>query len=175
MNNNFHEIFIKDKNCRVQFISQAPSPVSDYDYDPTDWSRRFISTYLHTLVFKDMITDLDIVTLLFSSDTCAQIILAFYDMAIRSEAQAMVKTIDNIFINSTYHPGSLTVIKHPGYIQLSIIQPQHPTIVFNLDFREAEAFMDMIDISELEDMYTFGPMSIPEYLYNYGDILEGDY
>ena len=35
----------------------SPSKVSDYDYDPRDISRRFYSTYFHTLEFRDGITN----------------------------------------------------------------------------------------------------------------------
>ena len=69
---------IETFNYKVNHKISVPSRVGDYDYDPNNPDRRFCSTYIHTLEFRDKITDQEVVTLIMSSEECANLISALY-------------------------------------------------------------------------------------------------
>lgn len=71
-----NEIFTQ--NYRISHSIEEPSEMSDYDYDPSRPLRRFISTYIHKVEFFDVVTDQRIISLSFSSETCAQFIVGLY-------------------------------------------------------------------------------------------------
>ena len=69
---------IETVNYKVNHKISVPSRVGDYDYDPNNPDRRFVSTYIHTLEFRDKITDQEVITLTMSSEECANLISALY-------------------------------------------------------------------------------------------------
>lgn len=53
---------------------ELPSKMSDYDYDLARPNRRFLSTFLHKVIFCDKITGIEYLNMNFASEACACII-----------------------------------------------------------------------------------------------------
>ncbi len=112
-------------NYIVYYTLAIPTKISDYDYDPTNINRRFISTLLHELSFYDRITNAKIVELKFSTDICNKIRSGFIRMITdpmnEESVRPLILTIKDIYSNDMLTPSIISLFKSPDKIQLSIL------------------------------------------------------
>ena len=174
---------IYTQNYRITHSVAEPSKMSDYDYDPDKPYRRFVSTYLHTLKISDRITDQELISLKFSSETCAQIIIGLYGVYFKKysyndaypispdpnmssfleEASSIgrimnygnitLTTINSVYINDSIRPGSLVISKNPNDVQFSVINAGSPIINFNIYFDDAGNLLSLLEREEMENMF----------------------
>ena len=93
-------------NIVINYKIKEPSANMDYDYDPYNSSRRFISTYIHQLDFIDKYTEVEILSINFSSEVCASIIKNLYLIMIEGFT---LLTIQNVYCNNK--SGTLMLLK----------------------------------------------------------------
>lgn len=127
----------------------SPSKVSDYDYDPRDISRRFYSTYFHTLEFRDGITNAVYIKLFFPTEICQSIaegLMKLVEGESIANSRPIVYTIRGIFVDGAHQSSLCTLSKtrNSNNISMSILTPYNYTISLN----EVDA-IEMI--TELDD------------------------
>lgn len=179
--NKYHEIFTQ--NYRISHSIEEPSKMTDYDYDPSDPSRRFVSTYLHILEFFDIITNQKLISLKFSSETCAQIIVGLYGICFRNDSyrdaypinpdphmssvldeavslkkfishgNMVLTTISSIYIDNSIRSGAIILSKNQSDIQLSIINHEAPVLNFIFSYNDIGALLNLLEIDEIENMF----------------------
>ena len=93
-------------NIVINYKIKEPSANMDYDYDPYNPTRRFISTYIHQLDFIDKYTEVEILSINFSSEVCATIIKNLYLIMIEGFT---LLTIQNVYCNNK--SGTLMLLK----------------------------------------------------------------
>lgn len=153
------EFFIKTSRYRVIHRVKEPSRVTDYDYDWRESDKRFITTYLHTLEFYDVLTNAKIYELNFSSETCAEILLTIYkvlaeapDLANYHKTIIVPTTVpDNIYLHVTFN------LKFKSILDMRITNSCtcmiENTNLFFYGEREIQAFIDLLETERVVGMF----------------------
>ena len=133
MNNSNYTLNLLNYNLLYEI--NLPSKITDYDYDTNNSSRRFISTLLHKLSFYDKITNIKILDLNFSTETCYNLkhgLIKLIDDNSKSPKPFLL-TIRDIYLDEMYIPSVLSMFKLPNnYIQISILNNINQKIlIFN--------------------------------------------
>lgn len=129
-----------------------PSKISDYDYDPTNIDRRFISTYLHTLTFLDAITGIELISFSFDSLLCADMISDLYELSHKDIPVASL-SISNIHFSSR--------ITSDGRIVFTKIQNQplrmgifdSVDLIVSIEISDIDSLIETLNTDEIEDMF----------------------
>lgn len=112
-------------NYLIYYTISLPTKISDYDYDPNNINRRFITTLLHDLIFCDRITNTKIVELKFSTDICDRLkygLIKMVDNPIDEESsRPLILTVKDIYSNDMFTPSIVSLYKLPNKIQLSVL------------------------------------------------------
>lgn len=127
----------------------SPSKVSDYDYDPRDISRRFYSTFFHTLEFKDRITNTIYTKLFFPTEVCQAIaegLMNIIEGETPNSTRPIMYTIKGIFVDGYSESCMCTIskIKNADCITLSILSPSNYLISLN-EFDAIELITELDD------------------------------
>ena len=141
-----HVFCLVTSRYKIIHTIKAPTRITDYDYGD---GKRYISTYIHTLEFRDKITESKIYEFSFPSDVCAQIISVLYRIMI----------IDDYSIPFIPIPGNINRGLHiwymPGY-NLSITMTDNEDIsavfLFN-GTEEINGLISLLDVDEIEEMF----------------------
>lgn len=139
----------------IEHDLRYPSKVSDYDYDPNNLNRRFVTTYIHYLIFKDTITNIEILSLKFTSEICARIISVLYQLSFDIEDTSnstTVISINDIFIDGKNLPSTIIVSKVGNNVNISLAK-SHETISISLNAIEVQEFISLLERDEILDMY----------------------
>lgn len=114
----------------IDHYMSPPSKSSDYDYDPDNPYRRFISIFMHHLVFIDYITNQELLHIIFSSDIAESIsygILSMFDnLGVDNNdiiSKKITTTINDIFIQGI-------VDKH---VVLILNRLENGRVLFNIE------------------------------------------
>ena len=109
----------------IYYTISLPTKISDYDYDPNNINRRFITTLLHDLIFCDRITNTKIVELKFSTDICDRLKYGLIKMVNKpvdeESSRPLILTIKDIYSNDMFTPSIVSLYKLPNKIQLSVL------------------------------------------------------
>ena len=138
----------------------APTKNTDYDYNPADPSMRYCSSYLHKLVFEDNITHSPIVSLGFSSDTCATLISSIYKILFdthdgRKENDHLL--VSPIYINDDQTPCCVMLL-NPMH-NIFTIRVCNEYTMMDLMFRTGDETMVLLSLLEdytMENMFISG-------------------
>ena len=127
----------------------SPSKVSDYDYDPRDISRRFYSTFFHTLEFKDRITNTIYTKLFFPTEVCQAIaegLMNIVEGETLNSTRPIMYTIKGIFVDGYNESCMCTIskIKNADRVTLSILSPCNYSISLN-EFDAIELITELDD------------------------------
>jgi len=138
----------------IEHEIKEPSKLSDFDYDPEDLGRRFISTYIHTLRFKDRITDAELVTIGFPSETCANIIVGIMGTDAMSNNHHLLSSVKGIFVNGSHKPGIMTIsrIWNGDGITITILN-NGETYRFDMDSKDVYKFVDLLETDQIVEMF----------------------
>ena len=138
---------------RIDYIVEEPSKFSDYDYDPFRPERRYISTYIHKLVIYDNILNQKLLTVHFSSETCAELLRVLYAC---TTGFIRVATIHNVYTDiegDIPMPATFTITEDNfGLFHINITCKE---LEFHFQFVEdqLEQVIKVIETSEVEHMY----------------------
>ena len=131
---------------KITHTIKTPTKITDYDYGD---GKRYISTYIHTLEFRDKITESKIYEVSFPSDVCAQIISVLYKVMIT----------DDPHIQSIPVPGNANSSLHIWYTpspSISITVTEKEDIIALFWFsgsEEINGLIDILDVDEMEEMF----------------------
>lgn len=107
-------------NYNIKYYIDLPSKASDYDYDD---GKRFISTFMHKLIFCDKITNFKNITMRFSTEVCCKIAYGLEMLVSNNmKKRPLLITIKDIFVNDKMFPSIITLCRFEnGNIQISIL------------------------------------------------------
>lgn len=131
---------------KITHTIKTPTRITDYDYGDGE---RYISTYIHTLEFRDKITESKIYEVSFPSDVCAQIISVLYKIVITNDSNIQSIIIpDNV--NSGFH-----IWYAPGpNISITVTDKNNVIAVFWFNgSEEINGLIDLLDVDEMEEMF----------------------
>lgn len=99
-------------NYQLIYTLEYPTKISDFDYDLDNPQRRFISTLLHTLFIYDKISNIELLNIKFSTDTCYQIIYALKTIIDNNRKnKLLLLSVKNVYINDMMIPSILAISK----------------------------------------------------------------
>lgn len=155
------ELCLVTSKYRIIHSIKIPSRMSDYDYDDTNLSRRFISTYIHKLEFYDVMTGTKLYEFGFPSDACAEMIASLYKLQYDSDY-----TPDDFGITIPPTPSMNLSLLIMFYL---VSNTSIPTMVMritnscttciddlNIIFygeQEINAFIDLLEVDEVTRMF----------------------
>lgn len=128
----------------------SPSKVSDYDYDPKDLTRRFYSTFFHTLEFRDRITNAVYIKLFFPTEICQSIAEGLMKLlegeCLTSNSRPVIYTIRGIFVDGAHSTSMCTLSKtrNSNNITMSILTPYNYSLILN-EFDTIEMITELDD------------------------------
>lgn len=128
----------------------SPSKVSDYDYDPKDATRRFYSTFFHTLEFRDRITNAVYIKLFFPTEICQSIAEGLMKLLegeyLTSNSRPIIYTIRGIFVDGAHSTSMCTLSKtrNSDNITMSILTPYNYSLTLN-EFDTIEMITELDD------------------------------
>lgn len=129
------------------------SPVSDYDYDPSREGRRFYSTYAHKLSIFDRYTEMELVSINFSSYTCADILSVLYKMY---ACQSLIHTtLQGEYLSDNPNiPATITFTScADGINDIILTVYSSGSILGTFKFPNIKSFIDILEFDEIEYMF----------------------
>lgn len=137
-----------------------PTRVSDYDYD--DEGNRYITSYLHTLEFKDVLTEATLFKFSFPSDVCAEMILILYrlisnGMRPHDLTSVMIPSGSNtetIYLNVVFTYG---IYGNQHTLTMRVMNScstfiDSPRFIFSGDI-EISSLINLLEVEQVVDMY----------------------
>ena len=154
----YKEFCVSTSRYKIHHKVRMPTRMSDYDYDSEGSQKRFISFYLHTLEFYDILTNVKLLELDFSSEICASILTCLYDALYRrscSEDNSSIQ-IPTGGMNNTYMELSFKLIT-PSILAMSLTNSyssltEATILLFNYTM-DIKSFIDLLEIENIFDMY----------------------
>lgn len=145
---------IKTENYAILYNVKEPSRTSDYDYDPDNPNKRFISMYVNELEIKDRFTDESLIKMNFSSETHALLVSSLYKI-LYTESPNLVRTYRNIYIEGNQKPAILSVVKSSD--NLTVFTFIHPKFKLEFNFSKNNIYdlMKLLDTEEINSLYDF--------------------
>ena len=154
------EFFIKTSRYRVIHRVKEPSRVTDYDYD--DKGNRYITSYLHTLEFKDILTEAPLFKFSFPSDICAEMLLILYKLITNSvrphePTSVMIpsgSTTETIYLNVVFTYG-IYGDKHTLTMRVMnscLTFIDSPRFIFSGD-EEISSLVNLLEVERVVDMF----------------------
>lgn len=145
---------IKTENYTILYNVKEPSRTSDYDYDPDNPNKRFISMYVNELEIKDRFTDESLIKMNFSSETHALLVSSLYKI-LYTESPNLVRTYRNIYIEGNQTPAILSVVKSSN--NLTVFTFIHPKFKLEFNFSKNNIYdlMKLLDTEEINSLYDF--------------------
>lgn len=138
---------------RINHSINTPSPISDYDYDPSREGRRFYSTYSHKLAIFDRYTDMELVSINFSSFTCAEILSSLYKMY-ATHAWVHITVQGEYLSNNPNTPVSMTfTTSNDGINDMIISIYSSGSVIGTFKIPNIKNFIDILEFDEIEDMF----------------------
>lgn len=129
--------------------------MSDYDYDTL--GNRYITSYLHTLKFRDVITETDLFEFSFPSDACADMILILLKLITTgcpvngSSVIITPDSVNGIFSCVTFTSGSNgSLFMRVSNSRFSFINS--PRFIF-VNEKEISDFASLLEADDILDMY----------------------
>lgn len=145
---------IKTENYTILYNVKEPSRTSDYDYDPDNPNKRFISMYVNELEIKDRFTDESLIKMNFSSETHALLVSSLYKI-LYTESPNLVRTYRNIYIEGNQTPAILSIVKSSN--NLTVFTFIHPKFKLEFNFSKNNIYdlMKLLDTEEINSLYDF--------------------
>lgn len=145
---------IKTENYTILYNVKEPSRTSDYDYDPDNPNKRFISMYVNELEIKDRFTDESLIKMNFSSETHALLVSSLYKI-LYTESPNLVRTYRNIYIEGNQTPAILSVVKSSN--NLTVFTFIHPKFKLEFNFSKNNIYdlIKLLDTEEINSLYDF--------------------
>lgn len=145
---------INTENYTILYNVKEPSRTSDYDYDPDNPNRRFISMYVNELEIKDKFTDESLIKMNFSSETHALVVSSLYKI-LYTDSPNLVRTYRNIYIEGSSSPAILSVVKSSN--DLTVFTFIHPKFKLEFNFSKNNIYdlMKLLDTEEINSLYDF--------------------
>lgn len=110
-------------NYDLIYSLNYPTKITDFDYDPSNPNRRFVSTLLHSLSIYDKFNDIELLNIKFSTDTCYKIkygLTKIIDDNIINKP--IFLTISDVYINDMNTPSVMALSKlNEEAIKISIL------------------------------------------------------
>lgn len=145
---------INTEDYTILYNVKEPSRTSDYDYDPDNPNRRFISMYINELEIKDKFTDESLIKMNFSSETHALLVSSLYKI-LYTDSPNLVRTYRNIYIEGSPSPAILSVVKSSA--DLTVFTFIHPKFKLEFNFSKNNIYdlMKLLDTEEINSLYDF--------------------
>lgn len=139
---------------------EIPTRMSDYDYDND--GNRYITSYLHTLEFKDALTEAPLFKFSFPSDVCAEMLLIMYKLITNSvhphePTSVMIPSGSNtetIYLNVVFTYG---IYGDQHTLTMRIMNScstfiDSPRFIFTGD-EEISSLINLLEVEQVVDMY----------------------
>lgn len=155
------EFCIKTSRYKIFHRVDIPTRMSDYDYD--DEGNRYITSYLHTLEFRDALTEAPLFKFSFSSDACAEMLLILYKLIANSVHQneptsVMIPSGSNtetIYLNVVFTYGIYGGDQHTLTMRIMnscLTFIDSPRFIFSGD-EEISSLINLLEVERVVDMY----------------------
>lgn len=151
------EFALSTSRYKIFHKVKIPTRMSDYDYDST--GNRYITSYLHTLEFYDVITGAKIFEFSFSSDACAEMVLILLKLITHSlrphESTAVMipsDTMENIYMNVVFTYGYYQDTLTMRVMNSCSTLIDSPRFIFTGE-KEISALIDLLEVEDIVDMY----------------------
>lgn len=151
------EFYLRTSRYKIFHKVEIPTRITDYDYDSE--GNRYITSYLHTLEFKDALTGAKLFEFSFPSDACAEMILILLKLITNSvrpheSTSVMIPTgsTEMIYMNVVFTYGF-----HEETLTMRIMNScstliDSPRFIFTGE-EEISALVNLLEVENIMDMY----------------------
>ena len=150
-----NQIYQPKSTYKIEYNIIEPSKFSDYDYDPFNPARRFISTYIHQLIIYDNIMGTELMKLHFSSETCAAIISALYAILDTALRITSVRNVYAEYEGKPICPVSFSISREYPIFNLNFrIRSENSTEAsFQFSEKDIKQLISLMETEEIKNMY----------------------